>query len=457
MSNLRSLGTQPSEVHSDKYVNGSVLSNPADSITFFPGRASNFNIKDSMGFVNHSNIPMHKGRMVFDFSPTKTYSEKHGIVDIVRTSGNLIGFSDFKEYGPGFTNDDHSFGGWIQPKGITSYDRERPNHGFLIEGSEMKIRYNTSDMPNVTKFTTRIITIGPIDINTVGRRFSENCTSKQLLGDYSVGDPFREQLNYIPGVGYSKFTNRSVIWKDTMDSEGINNWRELKGIGAADLSKMNALAVTIGKKYVVLSNTIISGAWKKAHSKGLSGRDAEMYVKEFIEDIIEHETYHMLEPDNLPKSVSEERIASIHYRKAAREAEMYKGTSRGMISRMLAKHWKAYAERARSGGLSSLNKSMNKLEALAAEAIEEAEGMGLEGEALDDYVANAIEEYVGENIEEDFAEGLDEEGASENIDSAVDEYLAEAEEHEEAANDNETRAESIDDCVEADDCSDEAA
>src|SRR3989338_1950638 len=115
---------------------------------------------------------------------------------------------------------------------------------------------------------------GNIADNDFGKITSQAATAEHCFRKYM----FSERPNYVPGIGYVPFTDRAIEWRDALLSEGFNEQRQLKGIGAGDLDKMHAHAVTIYRKHIALSNKIVSEAWKLAHAHGYKGLSAQKFV-----------------------------------------------------------------------------------------------------------------------------------------------------------------------------------
>ena len=280
------------------------------------------------------------------------------------------------------------FGRWTAGNPILRTGYKPQTDGIIIHGpEEIPIYSKFSTMTDINVPIRSMSIYGNIANNDFGKKIHEAATAEHLFRKYLVS----ERPNYIPGAGYVPFTDRSMEWRDALFSEGFNVERELKGIGAGDLDRVHAHAVTLSRKHIALSSKLTSEAWKLAYAKGYKGRAAQEFADAYIANIIEHETAHIHEEEGLPESVSEFNIRSMHGRVNAKRAASRHGTLQGKIYDILSRHWYATAEEFHSG---RAGRAMSRLEAIAEESAKEAEEIGLEGEEATAYVSSKISGYI---------------------------------------------------------------
>ena len=284
---------------------------------------------------------------------------------------------------------------------------------------------------------------GNIADNDFGRITSQAANAEYLLRKYM----FSERQNFVPGIGYVPFTDRSMEWRDALFSNAYKEDRKLKGIGALNLSERHIHGATISRRFIALANNLTSEAWKLAHAYGYKGRAAQEFVDKYVENVIEHEIAHLYEKEGLSERVSESNIRSMHGWVNAKRAASRQGTLQGKVYDILSGHWYATAEQFREGRAGR----MSRLEAIAEEAVREAEDMGLEGKEAAAYVSNKVNEYdknkeseesdSGESkLEDTMEESTDGEASHEDDDgnyaSNEAEQSADNQENDEASNDN---------------------
>ena len=284
---------------------------------------------------------------------------------------------------------------WTAEKPIITTGHKPQTDGIVINGPEEIQKYSKFS-PTMTDINVPIRPMsiyGNIANNDFGKKIHEAATAEHLFRKYLVS----ERPNYVPGIGYVPFTDRSMEWRDALLSEGFDEKRELKGIGAGDLGRVHAHAVTIYRKHIALSNKLISEAWQHAYARGYKGKAAQEFVDKYIENVMEHETAHLYEQEGFPESISEFNIRSMHGGVNAKRAALRQGTLQGKIYDILSRHWYATAEEFHSR---RVGRAMSRLEAIAEEAVKEAKEMGLKGEETTAYVNNRVSEYTKNNDSE---------------------------------------------------------
>jgi len=332
------------------------------------------------------------------------------------------------------------FGRWTAGNPILTTSHKPQTDGIIVFGPEETPNYSKfSNMTNIDAPIRSWMIYGNIANNDFGKKIHEAATAEHLFRKYLVS----ERPNYIPGAGYVPFTGRSMEWRDALFSEGFNVERELKGIGAGDLDRVHAHAVTLSRKHIALSSKLTSEAWKLAYAKGYKGRAAQEFADAYIANIIEHETAHLCEEEGLPESVSEFNIRSMHGRVNAKRAASRQGTLQGKIYYILSRHWYATAEEFDSG---RAGRKMSRLEAIAEESVKEAEEMGLDGGEATAYVSGKISRY-SKNKEHN--EGNDSRGNK--LEDAIEESAANGEANPDDADSNyaTNKAEASDNAPEA--------
>jgi len=343
-----------------------------------PGDRALYGLKPTQGFLYHSS---HPNFTHFDHSPVHANDGFY-----VVTANNKHFFTSAK-YGQVMhpEESDYNMDRFLAEKPLISAVEKQHGVGILFQGPERL----TSDANKRVRY---IITYGTIDNNRVGIMLSEQATSEYLLRRYSIA----QMPNFVPEIGYVPFTDQSIDWAATHISEGYDVPRELKGVGAGNLSKLHLNGVTYGatldNKYIALSSTIISDAWELANARGYRGREAQAFVDKYIENVIEHELAHLYEEEGRTEDESEFGIRTMHGKKNADRAALHKGTLNGRIYDLLSEQWYASAEAFTSGR--ARGNSMSKLEAIAEEATEEAREMGLEGDEAVAYVKGKVNNYV---------------------------------------------------------------
>ncbi|MBI2208231.1 hypothetical protein HYU50_01945 [Candidatus Woesearchaeota archaeon] len=283
---------------------------------------------------------------------------------------------------------------WTAEKPILTTGHKPQTDGIVINGPEEIQKYSkfSPTMTNINVPIRPMSIYGDIANNDFGKKIHEAATAEHLFRKYLIS----ERPNYVSGIGYVPFTDRTMEWRDALLSEGYNEQRELKGIGAIDSPRRHIHGVTINRRYIALSNKLVSEAWQHAYAHGYKGKAAQEFVDKYIQNVIEHETAHLYEEEGLPENVSEFNIRSMHGRVNAKRAASRHGTLQGRIYDILSRHWYATAEEFHSGKAMV----MSRLEAIAEEAVKEAEEMGLKGEEATAYVNNRISEYTKNNDSE---------------------------------------------------------
>jgi hypothetical protein len=225
---------------------------------------------------------------------------------------------------------------------------------------------------------------------------------------------------------YTYLNENRLDWIRFLLSEGIDKIREVEGTGRGDLSQIPARAATIYRAFLVLANDISQKAWEEAEALNLRGSEARKFVEEYINNTLEHEVYHFLEPDELPKRASEARAGELQSEFCGEQARLREGTVEGRIYAILAKYRAAYAEAARTGELGK--SKLSKLETLAKEYEAKARASGLEEGEIGDYVEEQLEAYAKKEIEgtdsEKTAEKGDLEAKTADTDNDLDDSAA---------------------------------
>ena len=295
-------------------------------------------------------------------------------------------------YNPGDPSD--RMAGWLANKGMIEYYERPARSGILIEGPEERTSYSEfSAMPDVERYVKQITAVGPININDVGSKFSENANEEEKIKNFLFINYLKERPHYDPELGdYTYIKESTLDWTKSLFSKHIDEIGEVKGIGSGNLSDENALAVTINKSFLVLASDLYEIAWQEAEALGLKGREAQEYVTARINSVLEHEEYHFLEPDKLPERASETRAGELQSEFYDEQAELKEGTVEGRIYAILARYYAEYAENASNGELS-------KLERLAKEYKEEALASGMDEAEAENYVENKLEEYAEKDTE----------------------------------------------------------
>lgn len=284
---------------------------------------------------------------------------------------------------------------WTAEKPIITTAHKPQTGGIIVHGPEEIQKYSKfSTMTDINVPIRPMSIYGNIANNDSGKMSSQAATSEHLFRKYLIS----ERPNYVPGVGYVPFTDRSMEWRDALFSEGYNQDRKLEGIGALNLSEGRIHGATIYRKFIALSSDLISEAWKLAYAKGYRGAAAQKFADEYINNVIEHEMAHIKEREGLPEKVSEFNIRSMHGRVNAKRAASRQGKLEAEIYNILSKHWYATAEEFRAA---RAGRGASKLESIAEEAVKEAEEMGLEGKEAVNYISNRINEYTKNNASQE--------------------------------------------------------
>jgi len=277
---------------------------------------------------------------------------------------------------------------WLAGSPVLTTEQKNGSGGFVVIGPQEFREYKDPSMTNVDLPLRDMIIYGSIKINDFGKAVSAAAAAETLFGKYLLS----ERPNYVPGIGYVPFTDRSMEWKASLDSEGYTENRELKGIGSTHLIGKHLHGATVQRKFIALAANLESEAWKLAYAQGYRGAAAQHFVEEYVSNVIEHELAHLYEREGLPENTSEYNIRSMHGRMNAKRAALKQGTIKGSINEILSRHWHATARQ--FGGKGSL---LSRLEAIADEALEEAEAMGLEGDEAVAYARDKVSEYSGNN------------------------------------------------------------
>lgn len=311
---------------------------------------------------------------------------------------------------------------WTAEKPVlTTGHKPQTTDGIIVNGPEEMQKYSKfSTMTDISVPMRPMRIYGNIANNDFGKMISQAATAEHLFRKYLVSD----RPNYVPGIGYVPFTDRSMEWREALSSEGFDEKRELKGIGAGDLGKMHAHAVTIYRRHIALSNELTSEAWRLAYSKGYRGRSAQEFADTYIGNIIEHEMAHVKEEEGLSESDSEHNIRSMHGRVNAKRAASRHNTLQGKIYGVLSRHWYATAEEFDSG---RAGKAMSRLEAIAEEAVQEAEDMGLGKEEAVAYVSSKISRYAGHSRHDE--EEHENDALEDRLESAINKSAADREDN----------------------------
>jgi len=407
----KSLGISPDQVLSDKAVMESKPGVPMDYVTGPVGnKANHYDIPPSIAFENYPNH-LDLTRIGIDYT----------IIDGVaylRKSSTVHGFSleDLQKNGLGFTRDDFHHEGWIadtdRPDGTfgnggLEYVPKPKGNGILIVGPQEKVPYSKfSAMTDVNIYVTPYMVLDPeditsegeLDINTVGKRFSQNANVNGHVKNFLFLDYMTRVPGYDPETGqYSNLNELSSDEVKEFAAAGMDKVRYVKGIGSADLSQLQvpANAATLYKSFLVLSTDLYDTASKLAEAKGFTGTKARDFIQEYINYVIGHEVGHFLEKDGLPEQVSEIGISSTQERIYGEQAELREGTWEGQLFGIISRIAGEYAENKRSGRRVS-STLFSKLESVANKYARKARLSGKNEKEVEEYVTGKLEEHVKE-------------------------------------------------------------
>ncbi len=398
MASPRSLGTY--EIYSDHFRGSSVKTNPADSINIFGTNSSKGAWGPTFYWNNTSAAQTFKALMAHTlrYYPVANDSSKLRVITCYRSTE--VDKKDLADLGHIYSWEDQAkyFLPWTAGNPILTTSHKPQTNGIAIIGPEEIQKYSKfSPMTDINVPIRPMTMYGNIADNDFGKITSQAANAEHLLRKYMLS----EMRNYVPGIGYVPFTDRSMEWRDAISSRGYNQDRELKGIGALNLSERHIHGATISRRFIALANNLTSEAWKLAHAYGYKGRAAQEFVDKYVENVIEHEIAHLYEKEGLSEQVSECNIRSMHGWVNAKRAASRHGTLQGKVYDILSGHWYASAEQFREGRAGR----MSRLETIAEEAVREAEDMGLEGKEAAAYVSNKVNEYAENNKSEESDSG----------------------------------------------------
>ncbi|MBI2134537.1 hypothetical protein HYU09_00970 [Candidatus Woesearchaeota archaeon] len=400
-------------IYSDHYTGKPSKENPANFITVFGNKASKGPWAPSFSWNNTSAAQTFEALMAhtIHYYSVANDNSKLRVATCYRTTE--VDKKDLAALGHIYSWEDKAnyFVPWTAGNPILTTGHKPQTHGIMTLGPEITPEYSRFSTMTDVNVPIKLMTMyGNIANNDFGKMTSQAATAEHSFRKYL----FSERLNYVPGLGYVPFTDRAMEWRDALLSEGFDQDRQLKGIGAGDLDRMHAHAVTIYRKHIALSNKLVSEAWKLAHAHGYKGISAQKFVDTYIANVIEHETAHLYEEEGVSEKDSESGIRMMHGRVNAKRAASREGTSQGKIYDVLSRHWYASAEEFQEGRA----RGMSKLESIALEAAKEAEDMGLEGEEAVAYVSDKVNEYDKnkESEESDSGESRLEEAIEESAD-----------------------------------------
>lgn len=443
MASHRSLGTYG--ILSDHFRGSSVKTNPADSITIFGANASEGAWAPTFYWNNTSSAQNFDALMAhtLHYYPVTNDNSKLRVVTCYRSTEvykkdlATLGHIPYRE------DRGSEYLRWTAGNPILTTSHKPQTDGLLIFGQEETPRYSKfSNMTDINVPIRSMTIYGNIANNDFGKMTSQAATAENLFRKYM----FPERPNFVRGIGYVSSTDMAMEWRDALFSEGYDMDRNLKGIGAGDLGRMHAHAVTLSRRHIALFSKLTSEAWELAYARGYKGRSAQEFVDRYIENVIEHETAHLYEKE-LPERISESNIRSMHGRVNAQRAASRRGTLQSRIYDTLSNHWYESAEAFSEGRTGR----MSRLEAIAEEAVREAEEMGLEGKEARSYIENRLNEHTEDNEESDSEESKledavnepDAEAGLEDTDSTNEPSNGETSDNApEAANDNDSGQES---------------
>jgi hypothetical protein len=370
-----------SDIDSIFYFNGHHLGSAMDLIQEPFGTLAGYSeIPMSLGFDNHSGQhPDFKTMMKFSVNPTII-----GDYVVLRTASTTLAFplEDAAKYGIPVVREDFEFEGWnAATVGNHAIDRVQPNERVgVFEGPEHQIDYEAIGMTDMRLYVKDFDALVPI--NEFGLYMSKNANMEQHLRNVIYRNHITE------GEGFNPVTE---AWIDELLEEALGPAKEIGAIGVGDFGIKGMAAGTLpyDKAILIESKDINDWASRVAEAYGLSGPQG---MKDVMDFIWRHELFHVFDRrEGRSKDATEIEIGDL-LAEFYDEMAQTRGEKSERSYKAIRDYNKVYAEKYRSGEVSQENRlDASKLEGLIEKFVTEAESLGLEGLAVEDYVTGMLE------------------------------------------------------------------
>jgi len=389
--------TMPWEIMSTRYVNGSYPGYTNDLIPETPGIITE-SFKPSFSFDNILTAHDGDSMMAHSVTPYPVWGND-GLNFVVATSGNkyILPGKEVRDYSLTLTPNDDDMGGWKRAtekshefESVKLHDK---SNGLVKLESYIPNYSQFGDTQFSNKFISKHEDFGKRNnINDTGRLISQTYNQETRYRDAIFINNIKDRPWYNPVSNeYSHLNENAFDFFKERFEEGKCGGR-VKGIGYGDLSGRKALAATINRNTIIVSDNLYSHAWELAEKNNLRGGEAQEFVDRYIESVmLYHEGSHVIDRDWSKSYDETERdigsnIGKFFRSKAANSKE---NSLERRVSELVSKWHEGYSE-----------KYAAKIGRLAGKYKEEAKEMGMDEAEIAEYVESRLEGAIDEDVKE---------------------------------------------------------
>lgn len=396
------LGSIGSDIYSGCF-DGKDISGKPIILKDGPSKSVLFANRVSFGFATHVGYkhadPKDRANLIY--SPVIRMINGEPIVHFRSGSGNekkyhLSELYDKGKYSPIFCDEDLKIEEWRKvgrDDNAVSYSTPEKEGGLVI-GPQKKAYFHPSMTPLHKYITPTVEDVGPI--NTSGKRISWVANVERDLRDIMFDYTYR-----------NRFNNSITSYFDDLDSMGLDNPRELIGIGSEVMERGSAAHYhEKGTSIITASSKIYEEAKKIAENRGLKGPEAVKFVKEYI---YFHELYHLFDREGGSRADKETRVGEGLNKFFRNKAKSLAGSKLSKFYAALAEEAEDYAE----GWSKGKSWFYSRLDSLISKYKAEAERHDIED--VEEYVSRRLEEELEKEEKSDVKRSGLEEKLSKNI------------------------------------------